>query len=156
MASVPTDPHRAVTSLLYPCHPLKSSHLPEESSFWLSREPNHFLTRRHVPHNASLCSDPRAAADPDMSIQGGLPPDLDEILKDGRTRNTGLADDDATPAEHNVVSDLHKIIEARAGADHRVLHRSSIDRRIGTNLDIVFENHPTKLRSRQKPGIWWG
>jgi hypothetical protein len=134
--------------LLYPCHPLKGSHLSEESSFWLSREPNDFLTWRHVPHNASLCSDPSAAANPDMSIQGGLPSDLDEVLDDGRTRNAGLANDHATPAEHNVVSDLHKIIETRAGADHRVSHRSSINRRIGANLYIVFENHPPKLGGR--------
>src|ERR1700752_2263541 len=91
-----------------------------------------------------------------MAIHGGLPPDLDEILKDGRTRNTDLGYDDATSAEDNVVSDLHKIIEARTGADHRILRRSSIDRRIGTNLHIVFENNPTKLGSRQKSGIGGG
>ena len=42
MAPVPTGPHRAVTSLLSPCHPHKSSHLPEEISFWLSRASKHF------------------------------------------------------------------------------------------------------------------
>jgi hypothetical protein len=91
-----------------------------------------------------------------MSIHGGLPPDLDEILKDGRTRNTDLGYDDATSAEDNVVSDLHKIIETRTGADHRILRRPSIDRRIGTDLDIVLENNPTKLGSRQKSGIGGG
>jgi hypothetical protein len=88
-----------------------------------------------------------------MSIQASLSSDLDEILKDGRTRDAGLADEDATPAENNVVSDLYEIIDARTGADHRVSRRSSINRRIGANLDIVFENHPTKLGPRQEPGF---
>jgi hypothetical protein len=85
-----------------------------------------------------------------MSIQGGLPPDLDEILKDGRTRNGGLGYDNATPAEDNVVSNLHKVIETRTGADHRISRRSPVNRRIGAHLDIVFQNHSTKLGSRQK------
>jgi len=87
-----------------------------------------------------------------MSIQGGLSPDLDEILKDSGTSNAGLGYDDATPAEHNVMSDLHHIIETRTGADYRVSHRPSINRRVGTDLDIVFDNHATKVGSRQKPG----
>jgi len=134
--------------LLSPCQPLKSSHLSEEISFWLRRRSNHVYTCRHAPHDASLRSDPRAAANGEMSIQGGLPPDLDEILKGGRTRNGGLGYDNATPAEDNVVSNLHKIIETRAGANHRISRRSPIDRRVGPHLDIVLQNHPTKLGSR--------
>src|SRR6476619_5925207 len=133
--------------LLSPCQPLKSSHLSEEISFWLRRRSNHVYTCRHAPHDASLRSDPRAAANPEMSIQGGLPPDLDEILKDGRTRNRSLGYDDAAPAEDNVVSNLHKIIETRAGANHRISRRSSIYRCIGAHRDIVFQNHTTKLGS---------
>jgi hypothetical protein len=87
-----------------------------------------------------------------MSIQCGLPPDLDEILNDSGTSNAGLGHDDATPAEHNVMSDLHNIIETRTGADYRVSHRPSIDGRVGADLDIVFENYATKMGSRQKPG----
>src|SRR5262245_20656281 len=91
-----------------------------------------------------------------MSIYGGLSPDLHEILKDSRARNTDLGYDDATSAEDNVVSNLHEIIETRTRADHRILRRTSIDRRIGTNLDIVFENNPAKLGSRQKSGAGGG
>ena len=88
-----------------------------------------------------------------MSIQCSLPSDLDKILKDGQTRDAGLADDDATPAQHNVVSDLYEIIETRTHTNHRTSHRSSVNRRIGANLDIVFANHPTKLGSRHEPGF---
>ncbi len=85
-----------------------------------------------------------------MSSQTGLSPDLDEILKDGGTRNGGLGYDNATPAEDNVMSNLHKVIETRTGTNHRISRRSSIDRRIGAHLDIVFQNDSAKLGSSQK------
>jgi hypothetical protein len=88
-----------------------------------------------------------------MSIHRSLPPDLDKVFKDGRTRNADLGHDHATPAKDNVVSDLHKIIQTRARADHRVSHRSSINCCIGANFDIVFEYNATKLRGSQEPGF---
>src|SRR4029450_8330838 len=47
------------------------------------RPPHPFSSGRWARNDACLRSDPRAAANPKMSIHGGLPPDLDEILKDG-------------------------------------------------------------------------
>jgi hypothetical protein len=91
-----------------------------------------------------------------VSSHAGLPPDLDEVPKDGRARNTDLGHDDATAAKDDVVSNLHKIIEPRTGADHRVSRRSSIDRGIGANLDIILEDHPAELRSSQEPGLGEG
>src|SRR5258708_38181402 len=85
-----------------------------------------------------------------MSGHGGLTPDANEILKHCRTGNTNLGYDDATPAEDNIVADLHQIIETRTSTDHRVLCRPSINRSIGANLDIVFKNHPPKLGDSQK------
>ena len=85
-----------------------------------------------------------------MSGHGCLAPDPDVILQHCRAGNTDLGDDDATPTECDVVADLHQVIETRTGTDHRILCRSTIDRRIGTNLDIVFQNHAPKLGDRQK------
>jgi hypothetical protein len=73
-----------------------------------------------------------------MSSHGCLTPDADEILKHCRTRNTDLGYDDATPTKYNIVADLHQVIETRTSTDHCVVSRSSINRRIGTNLDIIF------------------
>jgi hypothetical protein len=67
-----------------------------------------------------------------------LTPDADEILEHCRTRNTDLGYDDATPPKYNIVADLQQVIETRTSADHRVVCRSSINRRIGTDLDIIF------------------
>src|SRR3954451_9750345 len=90
-----------------------------------------------------------------MSSQAGLAPDLDEILKGGRTRYGSLGYDNATQAENDVVSNLHKIIATRTGTNHRISHRPPIDRRIGAHLDIVFQNHSTKLGSGKKTVFRW-
>jgi hypothetical protein len=47
--------------------------------------------------DARLRSDLRTLTDPKMPGHGRLPPDADEILKHGLTRNTDLCDDDTTP-----------------------------------------------------------
>jgi hypothetical protein len=86
--------------------------LPEELSSWLSGGSNNIYAWGKLPHHAGLCPNARAVADPEMSIDGGLPSHLDEILQGGRTGNTGLGYDDATPAEDNIMSDLYQVIEA--------------------------------------------
>jgi hypothetical protein len=63
-----------------------------------------------------------------------------------------LCDDDTTPAEDNIVANLHEVIETGAGADHRVSRGSSINRGIRTHFDIVFKNHSPKLGDREKSG----
>ncbi len=86
---------------------------------------------------------------PKMSGHGCLTADTDEIFKHSRARNTDLGYNDATPAEDDVVADLHQIIETRTGADHCVACRSTINRCIGAHFDIVFEDHSTELGNRQ-------
>ena len=102
------------------CHLLERGNLSEEFSFWLRRASKHFSAWSHIRNDAGLRSDLRTLADPKMPGHGRLPPDADEILKHGRTRNTDLCDDDTTPAEDDIVADLDEVIETRAGADHRV------------------------------------
>ena len=46
----------------------------------------------------------------------------------------------------DVVPDLHQVVEARAGADHRVLQRATIDRAVGADLDVILQDDPAKLR----------
>jgi hypothetical protein len=91
-----------------------------------------------------------------MPSHGCLTPDADEVLKHCRTRNTNLGYDDATPAEDNVVADLHQIIETGTSTDHGVSRRSSINRSIGANFDIVFKNYPPKLGNREKSSFGGG
>src|ERR1700674_5163496 len=74
-----------------------------------------------------------------MASHSCLAADADEILKDRRPGNAYLCHNDTAPAKEDVVPDLHQIIETRASADHRVSHRSPVNRRIGANLHIVFQ-----------------
>ena len=48
------------------------------------------------------------------------------------------------------MADLHEVIETGASADHRVSRRASINRCIGADFDIVFENDSPKLGDREK------
>jgi hypothetical protein len=48
------------------------------------------------------------------------------------------------------VSDLHEVIEAGAGTDYGIAGRSSVNRRIGADFDVVFENNAPKLGNGQK------
>jgi len=80
-----------------------------------------------------------------MASHSCLAADADEILKDRRPGNAYLCHNDTAPAKEDVVPDLHQIIETRASADHRVSHRSPVNRRIGANLHIVFQNYPAEL-----------
>jgi len=106
--------------LFSPCHLLEHSNLPEEVSYGLSRASKNFSVRSDIRNDARLRSDLRTLTDPKMPGHSCLPADTDEIFKHGRTRNTDLCDDDTTPAEDNIVADLHEVIDTGASADHRV------------------------------------
>src|SRR4029077_8476793 len=103
------------------CHFRERSNLPEEVLYGLSWTSKQFGTWSHIRHDARLCPDLRAFADPKMPSQARLPSHTNEVPEHGRTRNTDLRDDDAAPAQHNIVADLHQVIEPGASADHRVL-----------------------------------
>ena len=56
------------------------------------------------------------------------------------------ADDHAVPADHDVVPDLHEIINFGAFADDRILKSPPVDRGVGADLDIVLDDDPADLR----------
>src|SRR5215831_502038 len=80
-----------------------------------------------------------------MASEPPLPTDHDEVIKPCASRNAHLTGKNATPAEHNVVPNLNKIINHRAGSDHRIVPRSPIDRRIGANIDVVTDQNAPQL-----------
>lgn len=52
--------------------------------------------------------------------------------------------------ERHIVSDLHQVIELRARTDYGVAGGTTIDRRIGTDLNVIFNDDTAELRHRQK------
>ena len=103
------------------CDLRERGNLPEEVLYRLSRASEHFGTWSHVRHDTRLGTDLCAVTDLKMPSQARLAPHPDEVPKHGRTRNADLRDDDAAPAQHNIVADLNQIIETRSSSDYRVL-----------------------------------
>jgi hypothetical protein len=52
----------------------------------------------------------------------------------------------AVVANADVVADLNLIVELDAVTDQRVVERTTVDRRIGADLDVVTDQHATDLR----------
>jgi hypothetical protein len=73
-----------------------------------------------------------------MPSHGRLAANLHEIPEHCRTGNVNLSHDDTTPTKNSVVADLDQVIETRTGADHCVSRRPSVDRTVGTDLDVIF------------------
>ena len=54
-------------------------------------------------------------------------------------------------ANHDVVADLHEIVDLRALADHGVAVRAPIDRHPGADLDVVLNDDAADLRHFEMP-----
>ena len=121
-------------------HSLQGRHLPEELLSWLSRTTDQRRAWRHVRHDPGLRSDPGSPTNPHVPGHRRLPADLDEVLEHGRTRDAHLRHNDTTSAEADVVPDLDQVIEPGTRSDHRIACRTSINRGVGTNLDVVLQD----------------
>jgi len=53
------------------------------------------------------------------------------------------------------MSDLDEVVDLCSGADARLSHRGTIDRRIGANLDIIFNDYRTNLRDLVVSAVWF-
>ncbi len=62
-------------------------------------------------------------------------------------RDTGTASHHRILADHTVMADMHQVIEFATVLDDRVVERSAVDRRVGTDFDVVANQHPTQLRN---------
>ncbi|KQP73707.1 hypothetical protein ASF60_09745 [Methylobacterium sp. Leaf113] len=71
------------------------------------------------------------------------------ILKGGRTGDPHARDDDAVPTDDDVVGDLYKVIDLRPLPDDCIPAGPPVDRRIGTDFDIILDNDPADLRHLQ-------
>src|SRR5690606_14720162 len=119
---------------------------------WLRRTSEHLPSGLDIGHHAGLRADLRTFSDVQVPRHRGLPSDAYEILQHGRSRNSDLRDNHAAAADHDIVADLHEIIESRARADHGIAGRAAIDRAVGPDLDIVAEQDPSQLRHGKKAG----
>src|SRR5262245_9513876 len=57
-----------------------------------------------------------------------------------------MRNDHAVPADDDVVGDLNEVVDLRTLTNDRVRQRSSVDRRVGPDLDIIADDHAADLR----------
>ena len=62
-----------------------------------------------------------------------------------------LRNQNAVPADDDVVADLHEIIDFRALADDRVAIGAAVDGRAGADLDVVLDDDAPDLRHLEMP-----
>src|SRR5688572_6274338 len=62
------------------------------------------------------------------------------------TGNANLRDDNGVFANDDVVADLDQVIDLRTFTDNRAAKRTTIDRHVRANLDIVMNDHVADLR----------
>ena len=75
----------------------------------------------------------------------------DKITDSRRSRYADLGCDHAMRADLHVVRHLNEVIEFCSFADNRRPHRSTIDRGIGSNFDIIFDYHAADLGNFDVP-----
>src|SRR6266566_2358826 len=91
---------------------------------------------------------PRSLAQCQVTGQTALPADHDEIVELGAARDANLRDDHATPANDDVVPDLHQIINHRAVA---ITVFGSAPRSIVV-LALISTSSPMTTRPIRAPG----
>src|SRR6185503_6715048 len=87
-----------------------------------------------------------AIADGDMVANADLSTKDDKIAKDNAAGDADLTGKDAVAADDCVVADLDQIINFAAFSDDSVRNRAPVDRCVGSDLDVILDDHSTQLR----------
>src|SRR5215218_5858082 len=82
-----------------------------------------------------------------MAGDADLPTQHHIVAQDGAPGDAHLRGEQRVSADEDTVRDLHEVIDLRTGADPRLPHRRTIDRRIRANLDVVFDDDIGDLRN---------
>src|SRR5437763_16949747 len=86
-----------------------------------------------------------------MYIKTNLTSKHDKIANFRAAINSNQSGQDAAPTENDIVPDLHQIIDHRARTDHRVVSGAAVDRRVGPDIGVVADDHPSELRDLDRP-----
>src|SRR5207245_5790988 len=95
--------------------------------------------------NATLGTDGGVIANLDMSNDTSLTANQDTLTNPHTAGNSGLRCDDGILADHNVVRDLHEIVDLCSLLDPGSAKTGAIDSRVGADLDIIVDLYNSKL-----------
>src|SRR5262249_5738490 len=68
------------------------------------------------------------------------------VFDDSAPGDTGLSRDDDAAADLDIVRDLYQVIDFGSGADPRGSQRTTVDRGVASDLDIIFNHNLSNLR----------
>src|SRR5262249_61960052 len=97
----------------------------------LSRKSRPASPRRNMRHYAGARTEHGTFTDRQMVGNAALPAQHGVISYRYAARYADLRDDQAMPADADVVSDLNEIVDLGAFPDDRVTGRAAVDRRVG-------------------------
>jgi len=102
-------------------------------------------------YHSAFRRDLSTIADADMIDKSNLASNHDTISERTAPGNSNLSDDNAMPSDRDVVRDVNEIVDLGALSDHRIAARATVDRRAGTNFNIILNNHSANLGDFQMP-----
>ena len=105
------------------------------------------FSRRNIVHNARAPCHPSTPAYGDVGRNGNPATKDDKILKRHAATETRLCDDNTMATNDYVVADLTEIVDLCSLSDDRVPYAATIDRRPGTDLDVVMNYYASSLRN---------
>src|SRR6266567_2240381 len=95
--------------------------------------------------NATLRTDGGVIANLDMPNDTGLAANQDTLTDPHTAGNSGLRCDDGILADHNVVRDLHEIVDLCSILDPGSAKTGAIDSRVGADLHIIVDLYNSEL-----------
>src|SRR5262249_30502098 len=105
----------------------------------------------NVTDNATLGGDAHAVTDREVIADADLAAHRHPIADDRAAGDADLSADDAAAADLDVVADMDEVVQDAPGADHGVVDRPPIDRAVGSDLDVVADDHPSELEDTHEP-----
>jgi hypothetical protein len=103
------------------------------------------FSRRNVVHNAGAPCHPSTPAYCDVGCNSNPATKDDKILKRDASTETRLCGDNTMASNDYVVADLTQIVDLRRLSDDSVPYATTINRRPGTDLDVVMDDYPSGL-----------
>ena len=98
------------------------------------------LTSRNVAKHPRLPCDARTVADVDVTADACLSGEDHTVPDSRRAGDPDLRHQQAESPDANVVTDVHEIVDLRAGANDGVIDAAAVDRRVCPDLDVILDD----------------
>lgn len=95
--------------------------------------------------DACLAAEDSVVTDGDMAIHAGLSGHDDVIADLGAAGDADLRAEEIVLADLDIMSQMAKVIDLGAAADDGVIHRTVVDGRAGTDLDVISDDSAAEL-----------